>query len=689
MDAPFPWIDEGFPDFGIIDVDFADGDAGIIIDVDFGPTGACGDNVLTAPEQCDDGNTDAGDGCDGMCLVESDVCPGGEAPRVLLSGTTLSGDTTGGVSAASGSCGGGTAGEDTFVFTVYEEADVVVTTDLGGTLFNTAVYVRADCADRGSELGCGAAAPAGDTVTIDTLPPGTYFAIVDGAGGEAGMYEVGLTIAPRISDGGLCDPAGPGRCVDGTVCSADAAGEFRCRSPGSLCADSAMALTLGAAATDGSTVGGDDFFAPACSSDGDSPERVFRVTVPAGAHDLVVTATPTNFAADMFDIVLTVETMCGVTSSAEDCSDRAGASSTEEVVVQNAVGDYFILVDGFGNRGTFTEGDFEVQARLRDILSARTRCDPAGDLNRCADGLACGGPAGAEVCVDPLAGVCASATVAALGVAIPGTVAMGADDLAPSCARPSGTDETLYFVDLTAPGFLSARVRGMVGGATTVYIRGADGCGPADDLACDTTSGMRLEAITGALTAGRYYIVVDGTGAYTLTVGLGTIVAAGAVCDATSTTARCAAGTACVGGTCRAVTVINDVSPNAAFCDAQGPSSGDTLFVGTLTTGGATDVDTVQIDLASPARLDVSTSDGSGGCIADTLVEVYDAAGSTCAELDAAMPMPIASDDDSGIGGICSSLTTALLPAGTYYVRVRRAGGGVPGGNYELLIDVM
>ena len=30
----------------------------------------CGDAVVQAAEQCDDGNRDDGDGCDGLCSVE-------------------------------------------------------------------------------------------------------------------------------------------------------------------------------------------------------------------------------------------------------------------------------------------------------------------------------------------------------------------------------------------------------------------------------------------------------------------------------------------------------------------------------------------------------------------------------------------------------------------------------------------
>jgi hypothetical protein len=189
--------------------------------------------------------------------------------------------------------------------------------------------------------------------------------------------------------------------------------------------------------------------------------------------------------------------------------------------------------------------------------------------------------------------------------------------------------------------------------------------------------------------AGRYYVVVDASGSYNVTINVITTVAAGAACEATSTTTRCAAGTACIGGTCSAVTVINDAAPNASFCDAQGPSTGDTLFVGELTVGGAADVDTFEVRLAAPARLAISTSNGAGGCTADTLVEVFSGATSTCAELDMSMPMPIASDDNSGLAMICSSLTTGVLPAGSYYIRTRRSGGSTgPGGAYQVLVDV-
>jgi cysteine-rich repeat protein len=51
---------------------------------------ACGDRILTAPEQCDDGNTLNGDGCSAMCTLEPGfICP---APGMPCQRSALCGD---------------------------------------------------------------------------------------------------------------------------------------------------------------------------------------------------------------------------------------------------------------------------------------------------------------------------------------------------------------------------------------------------------------------------------------------------------------------------------------------------------------------------------------------------------------------------------------------------------------------
>jgi cysteine-rich repeat protein len=694
-------LDSDLPDGALPDLPGADGfmppppldggaeDAGGPSPIDGGPADAgpppavCGDGRLASPEECDDGNTDPGDGCDDGCRVEAGACPGGEAPLALRPGVVAIGDASARPSAATSSCGGGASGEAIHFFTLYAESDVTLTTDLPGTEFDTAVYVRRDCAARATELGCAAGAPVGDTLTLAALPPGTYFVFVDGVGGATGAYALRFTATPRIPEGGACDPMGAtGVCAGGTECFAG-----RCLRPSAICEASAAPLRLGATAG-GSTVGGADRYGASCSTDGASPERVFAVTVPDGAHDLIVEATPTNFAADAFDLILSVQSECGVATTTRGCADAARDGAETVTVRDAAPGTYYVLVDGFqAPRGMPSAGEFTVRARLRSVVGAGAACDPMGVDSRCAGDLRCtAGSDGAATCTDPFAMICGRATALMPGVTVSGTLATGMSALSPTCATTS-TPEALYYVDLAEPAILSARVRGSVAGSTTVYVRGAETCGPSADLACDTTSGMRLEAVTAEVPAGRYYVVVDGTGMYNLTLTVTRTLAEGAMCDPASTTALCGGATRCLGGRCAPVEVVTDRAPNASFCDAQGPVTRDAVFVGELTVGGATDIDTVAIRLAAPGEITLSTSDGRGGCIADTLVELFDGTMRSCMELDAMMPMPLASDDDGG-SGACSFLTSPRLPAGTYYVRVRRPGPTAAGGPFELLIDL-
>lgn len=168
---------------------------------DAGETGAdaddrCGDGLLEPPEQCDDRNRAPGDGCTPWCQVEADC--GGRVAQPIVPGAVVLGDTTGlpGV-ASSAQCGGGAAGEQIYQLTLYEPAHLSVTTDLGPTRFDTAIYLRSRCGTQASELACaGPGGALGDTFEID-LAPGTVFLFVDGRGGQTGPFALAVTAAPR------------------------------------------------------------------------------------------------------------------------------------------------------------------------------------------------------------------------------------------------------------------------------------------------------------------------------------------------------------------------------------------------------------------------------------------------------------------------------------------------------------
>lgn len=811
------------------------------------PPQICGNGVLEPPEQCDDGNTDAGDGCDAACDVEPSVC-GDLVPTVLEPGATLDGTTDGLTSATSGTCGGGSAGEQVFLLTVYELSDVTITTDLAGTAFDTAVYVRSDCLNLGSQLACEGAGAAGDTLTLTSLPPGTYFVFVDGVAGASGAFQIQATVTAILPAGSPCDPTGTeNRCEDGTICedlgagpvcatpgdicaataipvvagttiadttsgeaddyqpscgfdgasgdlvysleltgpaditavvtptnyaadgfnpivdlvrvcgdpttsvdcsstaadaselvtlsaaeagtwfivvdgSQDTAGEFTlevtvlpvlgegatcdpdglanrcddglicfdagggpvCTSYASICDAAATSLTAGVEAL-GSTAGDEDLYAPSCSTDGAAGDTVFKITAPGDA-DLIATVTPTNFAADSFDPILDVTTTCGDTSTAVDCADSPTASAAETVTVLAATaGTYYLVVDGYNG----AEGEFSIVVSFRPVLGAGATCDPAEITDRCAAGLDClDDGAGAYTCQDPFAALCASAVATTDGGTISGTIAAGTSDFAGSCAGGGDQPEDLYYIDLAAAGYISVtQIASTLGWGSVAYVIGPDSCNPALEVDCDTRTGG-INFTTGTLPAGRYYIVVDGTGTYELAIDVGVVIPPGGACDPAAGDV-CADGTYCIGGVCSAVTVITDAAPNADFCDAQGPTTGDFIVVGSMT--GTTDWDTFEVTLGATASLYIETSDGAGGCTADTLVDVYAAGGLTCAALDSGSPTPIATDDDGGVSP-CSLLDPAVtsgvasLAPGTYYVRVTYGGGGLTGG-YTLLVD--
>lgn len=104
---------------------------------------------------------------------------------------------------------------------------------------------------------------------------------------------------------------------------------------------------------------------------------------------------------------------------------------------------------------------------------------------------------------------------------------------------------------------------------------------------------------------------------------------------------------------------IPETEPN----NLSGDSGVFTLATGTQGQGAvspAGDVDFFKITLTAPSDLRVWTNPGTTGAIADTLVDVYAADGTTL----------IGSDDDGGVG-LYSLLVLGNLPANDYYVVVR------------------
>lgn len=170
------------------------------LEIEFAPAG-CGDTILTADEQCDDGNKDDGDGCSASCQLEMlagiDTCPGHEI-ALTGSGTTqrravVTVDTAPLAAQTAGSCGGAA-----------RDGVLRVRSDIGGILdvrstrrsgsFSPVLYAREMCGDPASQYQCSAQAPI--ALSMPVVANQDYFIFVDALANLSGVAQVDITVTP-------------------------------------------------------------------------------------------------------------------------------------------------------------------------------------------------------------------------------------------------------------------------------------------------------------------------------------------------------------------------------------------------------------------------------------------------------------------------------------------------------------
>jgi cysteine-rich repeat protein len=105
--------------------------------------GECGNSILTAPEECDDANNIAQDGCSAMCTNE--VCL---SPTVAALGANA-GDTAGAADASDSLCS--TGPENVWQFAPAMTGTLTITVN---SATDQGVSVRTACSDRGTEILC-------------------------------------------------------------------------------------------------------------------------------------------------------------------------------------------------------------------------------------------------------------------------------------------------------------------------------------------------------------------------------------------------------------------------------------------------------------------------------------------------------------------------------------------------------
>jgi len=186
--------------------------------------GICGDNVIGYAEQCDDGNTSFGDGCDEHCQIEGaglDICGGAQA---LCPDASVAGSTAGAVADGSATCGQA-AGSPAHWYVYTPVADGAAAFATCGSTFDTVLSVHSQCpGGAGTELlcnddGCGPG-EYGSRAVISVSAGASYLVRVSGFNGAAGDYVLSVT-GPGCSAlcgngvvelGEQCEPPGESGC---------------------------------------------------------------------------------------------------------------------------------------------------------------------------------------------------------------------------------------------------------------------------------------------------------------------------------------------------------------------------------------------------------------------------------------------------------------------------------------------
>jgi len=150
----------------------------------------CGGGFVDGAEECDDGNTVEGDGCDASCHAE-----GCAAPLAASEGSQL-GDTAGGGALLEGSCTGSGAREDVWRYLPSATGSLAVTVRPVDSDYDMGVYVRATCATDDTELACEDTFGNGhvETLVVPAEAGTPIFIFVDGYyGNDLGPYTLTLT----------------------------------------------------------------------------------------------------------------------------------------------------------------------------------------------------------------------------------------------------------------------------------------------------------------------------------------------------------------------------------------------------------------------------------------------------------------------------------------------------------------
>ncbi len=190
-------------------------------------TAFCGNGVAELPEQCDDGNTTAGDGCSPECTLETlgdvSTCPGLGYAFEGNSKVSFTGDTSllTGTSTSTGDCSSASA--KNAIYAITPDVTGSLALELRASYPNAMLHVRRECLSSTYEVDCTPATPTPATpipLKIPVRAGEQVFVIVDGKGsGDVGPYALDVTLTPSSCGNGALD--GDEQCEDGNTATGD------------------------------------------------------------------------------------------------------------------------------------------------------------------------------------------------------------------------------------------------------------------------------------------------------------------------------------------------------------------------------------------------------------------------------------------------------------------------------------
>ena len=509
---------------------FVDGYGGskgsFVLDVDV-QTAVCGNGKAEYPEECDDGNTNGGDGCSAACKMEDvaspSTCPG-MSYRLKAGTASFAGDTAtlangGGSATGCASTGSGQNAIYALTPTVSGNLSLSLLAAYPGAL----LHVRRECAANATQVDCSGATDelVPLKASIPVAAEQTVYVFVDSSStSNEGLYTLDATLTAAACGNGLVDDGeecDDGNKTDGDGCSATCAVE---RDPATYTCPG-KALRLEGAAPGPRTVKVRGTTAPLPGET--LPASKFSSCGNSGAADVVYQLTSdidgylTAKVKGDFNAAVALRAACPGTTDLT-CAKTAPGNAQEVLNAPvNKETPYFVVVDGAvsGSVGPF-ELELTVEPSVcgNGVIEGGETCDDGAT----SDGDGCDATCRLET--DKARDECATAPAVTLEPAAGGkygaTIVSGTTNL----THPPSPTHTLSPCSSTGPDgwfAITAPISGVITATvtsatfrSTIGVRTA--CAPSgSQLTCDDTATKGGQEIVFPVNEGStYYLAIAG-----------------------------------------------------------------------------------------------------------------------------------------------------------------------------------